>query len=123
MYYKKRKTNRGKAGLIMAAKYSSDISSNVIICEEQMNSRGLKPLHFDSTLPKNQVVLINILGGRGGQGAPEVERTFSEANENVRKVYVNSCYLFGPPMLLLFIAFTLLSLKCILLCFKNQKTQ
>ena len=98
----------------MGANESSNAESTVIICKE--NGNGWCPINgvpqFDSTVPKNNVVLTNMLScGVAGCGEQEVERKFSEANEKLKEVYVHPCYWIGPIIL-----FVLFSLLFVLVC-------
>ena len=78
----------------MEAQTSGDVSSNVIVCIEQPNRWygqmfRRHPPYFDPTVPMNHIGLTNILGSSVGWGAQEVEQKFSEANQKLKKGFIN----------------------------------
>ena len=90
----------------MGATYSNDDGCKVIICNETKSGCcGINPPEFDSAEAKNSVQLNRIIGGSFEQFSQEVERKFSEANEQLKTLYINPWYWFGP-LFLFMVGFT-----------------
>ena len=95
----------------MGAKNSTDVSPNVIVCKEQQRTCHSQIFRyfchtcprFDSTIAKNNLALTGILGVGGLRGTQEVERKFSEANQKVKRGYLNPSW-WAVPMVVFFIA-------------------